>query len=291
MDTHEYIETVENAWMKSERVICTPSGLAREALFYVQEIGTMACSQPHQNTRDSLDTYLLVLVQKGQGTFTVANETYVVRQGDVVFLDCNQPYSHCSSAADPWQFLWIHWNGYAMPALYEVFQQRNSSMVLPKAAANFLPLFQQIREASVEQSPNFELYISQYLSQMMTQLLTANAAESHRAVSNMTQKWEMIHSYLEEHFADKITLGELSEMFGISKYYMLRGFKKKYGITIIQFINQCRLNYAKKLLRFTDLQVDEISEKCGLQDSSYFNRIFRTIEGSSAGSYRKKWRN
>ena len=80
-------------------------------------------------------------------------------------------------------------------------------------------------------------------------------------------------------------------MFGISKYYMLRGFKKKYGITIIQFINQCRLNYAKKLLRFTDLQVDEISEKCGLQDSSYFNRIFRTIEGSSAGSYRKKWRN
>ncbi|MGN1403932.1 MAG: AraC family transcriptional regulator [Ruminococcus sp.] len=277
--------------MKSERVLCTPSGLARDALFYVQEIGTMACCQPHQNTRDSLDSYLLMLVQKGQGTFTVANETFNVRQGDAVFLDCHQPYSHCSSAADPWQFSWIHWNGHAMPALYEVFQQRNSSIVIPKAAANFLSLFQQIREAAVERSPDFELYLSQYLSQMMTLLLTANAADSHRVVSDMAQKWEQIHCYVEEHFAEKITLGELSEMFGISKYYMLRGFKKKYGITIIQFINQCRMNHAKKLLRFTDLQVDEISEKCGIHDSSYFNRIFRTTEGISAGSYRKKWRN
>lgn len=291
MNTQEYIETLENDWMKSERILYTPSGLAREALFYVQEIGTMLCKQPHQNARDSLDTYLFVLVQKGRGTLTLSNEIYTARQGDVIFLDCHQPYSHCSSATEPWELAWIHWNGHSMPALYELFQQRNPSIVVSKAAANFLPLFERIRETLMERLPDFELYVSQYLFQMITQLLTINVAEPQRVVSDMAMKWVQIHDYLEKHFADKITLEELSQKFEISKYYMLRGFKKKYGITIVQFANQCRMNHAKKLLRFTDLQVDEIAEKCGIHDSSYFNRIFRTTEGISAGAYRKQWRN
>ncbi|WP_298481915.1 AraC family transcriptional regulator [uncultured Ruminococcus sp.] len=291
MDTQEYIETVENAWTRSERILCTPSGLARKALFYVQEIGTLTCKQSHRNARDSLDSYLLVLIQKGSGVFTVGNESYTVRQGDIVFLDCHQPYSHCSSESDPWQFSWVHWNGYAMPALYEMFRQRHSSIVIPRAAAHFLPKFEQIKESVLKQPPDFELFVSQYLTQIVTQLVTANTGEFRRSVGEMSEKWGQIHRYLEEHFADKITLEELSQKFEISKFYMLRGFKKKYGVTIVQFINQCRMNYAKKLLRFTDLQVDEIAERCGIHDSSYFNRIFRTTEGISAGSYRKQWRN
>ena len=89
----------------------------------------------------------------------------------------------------------------------------------------------------------------------------------------------------------EITLEELGKRFGISKYYMLRGFKRKYGVTIVQFLNQCRMNYAKNELRFTDKQIDTIAEECGIHDSSYFNRIFRTTEGISAGAYRRQWRN
>ena len=83
----------------------------------------------------------------------------------------------------------------------------------------------------------------------------------------------------------------MGKRFSVSKYYMLRGFKRRYGVTIVQFINQCRMNYAKNELRFTDKQIDTIAEECGIHDSSYFNRIFRTTEGISAGAYRRQWRN
>ena len=92
METQESgLKTVENAYMESRRILRTPSALARDALLYVQEIGEMTCKEPRQNWRNSLDSYLLILVEEGCGTVTVGEETLALQEGDVAFLDCHQP--------------------------------------------------------------------------------------------------------------------------------------------------------------------------------------------------------
>ncbi len=292
METQESgLKTVENAYMESRRILRTPSALARDALLYVQEIGEMTCKEPRQNWRNSLDSYLLILVEEGCGTVTVGEETLALQEGDVAFLDCHQPYSHCCDAREPWKILWVHWNGQVMPHLYEVFRQRNVSVVLSGAADWVEPVLLRLESIAREQAPDYELYESECLTQLMTLLLTKKQERGGHASGETLQKWEQIHQYLEEHFAEKITLENLGKRFSVSKYYMLRGFKRRYGVTIVQFINQCRMNYAKNELRFTDKQIDTIAEECGIHDSSYFNRIFRTTEGISAGAYRRQWRN
>lgn len=292
METQEAgLKTVENAYMESRRILRTPSALAREALLYVQEIGEMTCKEPRQNWRNSLDSYLLILVEEGCGTVTVGEETLALQEGDVAFLDCHQPYSHCCDAREPWKILWVHWNGQVMPHLYEVFRQRNVSVVLGGAADWVEPVLLRLESIAREEAPDYELYESECLTQLMTLLLTKKQERGGHASGETLQKWVQIHQYLEEHFAEKITLEDLGKRFSVSKYYMLRGFKRRYGVTIVQFINQCRMNYAKNELRFTDKQIDTIAEECGIHDSSYFNRIFRTTEGISAGAYRRQWRN
>lgn len=292
METQESgLKTVENAYMESRRILRTPSALAREALLYVQEIGEMTCKEPRQNWRNSLDSYLLILVEEGCGTVTVGEETLALQEGDVAFLDCHQPYSHCCDAREPWKILWVHWNGQVMPHLYEVFRQRNVSVVLSGAADWVEPVLLRLESIAREEAPDYELYESECLTQLMTLLLTKKPERGGHASGETLQKWEQIHQYLEEHFAEKITLEDLGKRFSVSKYYMLRGFKRRYSVTIVQFINQCRMNYAKNELRFTDKQIDTIAEECGIHDSSYFNRIFRTTEGISAGAYRRQWRN
>lgn len=292
METQEAgLKTVENAYMESRRILRTPSALARKALLYVQEIGEMTCKEPRQNWRNSLDSYLLILVEEGCGTVTVGEETLALQEGDVAFLDCHQPYSHCCDAREPWKILWVHWNGQVMPHLYEVFRQRNVSVVLGGAADWVEPVLLRLKSIAREEAPDYELYESECLTQLMTLLLTKKQERGGHASVETLQKWEQIHQYLEEHFAEKITLEDLGKRFSVSKYYMLRGFKRRYGVTIVQFINQCRMNYAKNELRFTNKQIDTIAEECGIHDSSYFNRIFRTTEGISAGAYRRQWRN
>ena len=240
---------------------------------------------------NSLDSYLLILVIEGCGSITVGEESLAMQAGDVAFLDCHNPYSHCCDARDPWHILWVHCNGAAMPHLYDIFRQRNASFVMSGAAEWIEPVLQNLERIAMAEEPDYELYESECLTQLITLILTRKAEKTGHISGDTSQKWEQIHQYLEEHFAEKITLEELGKRFGISKYYMLRGFKRKYGVTIVQFLNQCRMNYAKNELRFTDKQIDTIAEECGIHDSSYFNRIFRTTEGISAGAYRRQWRN
>lgn len=75
METQEAgLKTVNNTYMESHRILRTPSALVRDALLYIQEIGEMVCKEPRQNWRNSLDSYLLILVKEGCGTITVGEE-------------------------------------------------------------------------------------------------------------------------------------------------------------------------------------------------------------------------
>ena len=69
----------------------TPSALVRDALLYIQEIGEMVCKEPRQNWRNSLDSYLLILVKEGCGTITVGEETLAMQAGDVAFWTVTIP--------------------------------------------------------------------------------------------------------------------------------------------------------------------------------------------------------
>lgn len=280
-----------NDWTNSERILWTPSSTTKKALLYVQEIGTLTVKKAHESPRSALDSYLFVMVLEGNGTFTVKNKSYHLHEENIIFLNCNNAYSHCSSSDNPWKIAWIHFNGCTAAALYELFEQRNPSIVISASLEPYKILFEQIKNTLKNEELNCELYASQYLSQLTTMLITASQEEHQRNARESIEKWEKIRFYLEKHFAEKITLEDLSQRFSISKYYMLREFKKQYGVTIMQYLNQCRMNHAKKLLRFTELSVEKIAESCGIPDASYFNRTFRASEGLSAGSFRNQWKN
>ena len=76
----------------------------------------------------------------------------------------------------------------------------------------------------------------------------------------------------------------------MSKFYLTKEFKKAYGVTISKYIISRRINYAKRLLRFTEKPIDEISEICGFYDTSYFNKQFKASEDITPFKYRKTWR-
>ncbi|MBQ3939804.1 MAG: helix-turn-helix transcriptional regulator, partial [Oscillospiraceae bacterium] len=57
-----------------------------------------------------------------------------------------------------------------------------------------------------------------------------------------------------------------------------------------QYIISKRINYAKRLLRFTDKPVEEISELCGFNDQSYFSKQFKKAENVTCLAFRRRWR-
>ena len=103
-------------------------------------------------------------------------------------------------------------------------------------------------------------------------------------------KLKTVLAHIDANFTSDIHLDELAQRFDISKYYLTREFKRAYGETIFQHIISLRINYAKRLLRFTDKSVEEIAALCGFKDQSYFSKQFKKAENVTCLAFRRRWR-
>ena len=98
-----------------------------------------------------------------------------------------------------------------------------------------------------------------------------------------------IKAYIDEHYAEKISLDELSSRFFIDKYYLTKTFRSQFGLNISTYVQNIRITKAKQLLRFSNLTVEEIGAEVGMSDPAYFSRVFKNVEGVGPKMYREQW--
>ena len=101
-----------------------------------------------------------------------------------------------------------------------------------------------------------------------------------------TMEKEMI-SYIQENFANEISLKEFGAQFHLSEKYISRYFKEHFHITLSQYVNHLRLEHARQLLQDTQLPVTEVALRSGYPNVSYFIRSFKKMYGVSPLRYRK----
>lgn len=277
----------------SRRLIHTPSQLARNSLFYLQEIGVLSCGPDFCSKRDALDSFLFLLVPRGHGTLAYRGNTYNLKPGCIVWINCSHGYSYKSSSESPLELVWIHCSSASMKELCSFYRQKQGSNIIhAKELQPFMDIYDEIEKLLSEKKSSFEYHISLQLHSLVN-MMTIFSQETDgvtNAISSIAEKGALIKEYIENHFAEKITLDDLSREFCVSKYYMLRSFRNQYSMTIIQYLAACRIQHAKKLLRFSDMQIEAIGRACGIDDVSYFNRLFRSYEGMTAGQFRRQWK-
>ncbi|MPN58983.1 HTH-type transcriptional activator Btr [bioreactor metagenome] len=81
-----------------------------------------------------------------------------------------------------------------------------------------------------------------------------------------------------------ITLNELSELAGLSKYYLLRSFTKQKGISPYRYLETIRIDRAKKLLEKGLLPI-EAALQTGFADQSHFSNFFKKFIGLTPKQY------
>ena len=95
-------------------------------------------------------------------------------------------------------------------------------------------------------------------------------------------------SYIQQNFTTKISLNKFGAQFHLSEKYISRYFKEHFHITLSQYVNHLRLEYARQLLQDTTLPVTEIAMQSGYQNVSYFIRSFKKTYGVPPLRYRKE---
>ncbi len=277
------------AVLSSRQIICTPSPSAKNTFFYVQEAGFSVKDEASVFHKNTLDSFLIAAVVSGIGELTTGEDTFPLIKGDCFFVDCSQPYHYKSSGTEPWELLWIHFNGCTSQQYFDYFTSQSKAVFRPHSFDKVVSVITKLIDINDKKLPDAEILSSKLIVDLLTMALTVNKNEQ-QFDSALKQKLLSVHNYIDEHFAEDLSLEKLSAMFYISKYYLTREYKRIYGITIFQHIITARINYGKKLLRFSDKSVEQIAHLCGFNDQSYFARQFKKSENLTCFSYRKKWK-
>lgn len=95
--------------------------------------------------------------------------------------------------------------------------------------------------------------------------------------------------FIEEHFRDRMTVGQLSDRFGSGRRTFERRFKKATSNTVVEYIQRVKIESAKKQLEGGRKTVNEVMYDIGYNDAKAFREVFRKITGMSPVAYRNKF--
>lgn len=97
---------------------------------------------------------------------------------------------------------------------------------------------------------------------------------------------EQAVKYIDMHYDEKVNLKNLSVQFGINADYFSSIFKKELGESFTKYLTMQRLNNACRMLKETDITVEEIAKSVGYNDIQYFYRVFKKEFGYTPVEYR-----
>jgi len=98
-----------------------------------------------------------------------------------------------------------------------------------------------------------------------------------------------IQDFLEDNIGCSVAVSDLAQRTGMGERTFVRRFKKATGETPISYLQQLRVEMAKRLLETTPMTIEEITFKSGYEDVSSFRKLFKKCSGLSPSTYRKKF--
>ncbi|HCV81090.1 MAG: hypothetical protein CMP12_06555 [Zunongwangia sp.] len=147
----------------------------------------------------------------------------------------------------------------------------------------------------LSKSEGLEYYIS--LLQIFNLLLKiedkkklSNPLNQSSIFSNNIEKINKIYEYVFLNIQEGINLEEASSVLNMAPSSFCRFFKKKTGITFMEYVKNVRVGMAAKLLAETDKQITEICYESGYNNLANFNHYFKVSMGVTPTEYRKNFR-
>ncbi len=305
--------------VSSKRILYTASSWAKNNLIFLQETGSLRAIKPHVSKRDNLQSYLCMMVLDGSGYIEYEGRHYEMVKGDCAFIDCMRSYSHSTGMStksvnhdavksrtihescaydmekenmseELWSLAWVHFYGENMPAIYEKYIERGGLPVFtPEDGKRYTDIFSRMYAMAGSEDYIRDMKLNALLNELLAVIMEQSWHPENLSGGKKRRELVEVKAFLDEHYTEKITLDALAASFYIDKFYLSKIFKETYGTTINSYILAKRITQAKRLLRFTELSIDEIGSRVGMNDANYFSRSFKKLEGISPSEYKKTW--
>lgn len=99
-----------------------------------------------------------------------------------------------------------------------------------------------------------------------------------------------VHRYIEQNLGERITLADLAQVAGLSRFHFCRRFRNSTAHSPMGYLARCRLEFAKQLLEHRELTIADIAALAGFSDQSHLSRRFREFTGTTPSEFAREIR-
>lgn len=147
-------------------------------------------------------------------------------------------------------------------------------------------LFQSLyREYSLNLSGS-STFLNTLLIQLIVTIYRLKHDQSKAILSKPARFLQVLH-YIDQQYAEEITLSNLTDRFQWSERHFQRLFKQHTEQTFNHYLQNIRIQNSCELLRSSQLTINRIAESVGYKDIHTFNKLFKRIMGSTPSNYRR----
>lgn len=264
---------------KSTRTVCWDEQLQLEAYRF------QGIAQPFP--RHFHEHYVIGLVEGGQRILSCQGGDYKLERGHIVLFNPGDPHACVQGEGGTFDYRGFNISPPVMQALtQEITGQRLQPRFAPPAlrdeelACGLRSLHRLVMEGSGEFRKEEELLL------MLTRLLQGYSHPFRPGLPECRAEIEEVCAFLQDHYAEPITLDRLCRCAALSKPTLIRSFTKAKGVTPYRYLQTLRINRAKLLLE-QGVPTAQAALRTGFADQSHFTNFFSSFIGLTPGAYRE----
>jgi AraC-like DNA-binding protein len=240
--------------------------------------------------RHSHERYAIGVIEQGALGFFYRGENVVAWKGNINLSIPGEVHTGQSAIDDGWAYRMFYFDaGILQNVASEVADRPRRIPFFQSGVIADGPLAQQLRQLHIRlEEPAIPLLEQEsVLLELLARLVTRHADDlppMHRA-GQEARAVTQLRSYIESHYAEDISLDDLSQITHLSRYHLIRVFRKAVGIPPHAYLRQVRIMRAKELLA-NGQRIADIAVQTGFTDQSHLTRWFKRLWGFTPGQYR-----
>ena len=267
---------------------------------YVTDIGYYPSALYHFRERtEPIRQHVLIYFVIGSGWCRVGVKDgpgareYQVSANEYFILPAGKPHAYGTSEDNPWTVYWVHFQG-EHAAIYAKGAQE-PQCVLPNMQSRISHrnnIFEEIlttlhRDHSLDALRFVSSLLHYYLASMRYLQQYRQAEAPNPKIADEESVAEAAVHFLKENIGRRLSIHDMATYVGYSESHFSTIFRRRTGQSPLSYFNRLKIEEAREMLESTDIQVNQLCFKVGIDDPYYFSRLFSRIVGCSPQAYRR----
>lgn len=261
---------------------------------YLTLCGVENCVSGYEFRAEGRSGFHLHVILSGRGVLSVNGSEFPLHRGQMFITKPGEDVWYRADDRDPWTYCWVTFDGAKAPRYVEnagLGEGKNwrDCYIDPQQFYAFVKDILDRPEMNLANDLQRLSRLLDFLSLAIQSEENKQPLPHHESNVNANIYVDKAVIYIQENYSN-VKISDVARNIGINRSYLTKIFKNKMGISPQEYLMQCRLKSACRLLVDTDAQIQDIARHVGYDNLLTFSKIFKGKFGLSPKNYRLRER-